>query len=134
VTISYDQEPGLAPEAFIDILERSGLGLRRPIDDPDRVARMLRQADIVLCARAEGRLVGVARSIRDFSYCTYLSDLAVDHAFQRGGIGRELIRRTHEIAGHRTSLLLVSAPDAMGYYRRIGMAPIETGWKMDRTG
>lgn len=135
VTILYGQEPELAPDAFIDILERSGLAARRPLGDRERVARMLRQADIVLCARSEdGRLVGVARSISDFSYCTYLSDLAVDRAFQRGGIGRELIRRTHEIAGRHTTLLLLSAPQAMGYYRHIGMAPIETGWKIDRIG
>lgn len=134
MTVLDGQESDLAPEAFVDILERADFAARRPLDDPERVARMLRQADILLCARVEGRLVGVARSISDFSYCTCLSDLAVDRAFQRRGIGRELIRRTHGIAGRRTTLLLLSAPDAMGYYRRIGMAPVETGWKIDRTG
>ena len=68
------------------------------MDRPEVIAAMLSNADVVLTARAEGRLVGIARAVTDFSYCTYLSDLAVDVAHQGRGIGRELIRRTHEAA------------------------------------
>lgn len=90
---------------------------------------MLANADVVVTARDEsGLLVGVSRAISDFHYATYLSDLAVDREFQRRGIGRELIRRTHEAAGLATRLILLSAPDARGYYPHIGMVQHESCW------
>ena len=93
---------------------------------------MLRHADIIVTARVERLLVGVSRAITDFSYCTYLSDLAVDEAFQRRGIGRELIRRTHEAAGLNTSLILLSAPKAQTYYPHIGMQRHDSCWYIRR--
>lgn len=118
----YAIEPDLAPAEFIDLLHRSTLAERRPVDDPDTIAGMLEHADIILTARTDsGTLVGVSRAITDYSYCTYLSDLAVDKDYQKQGIGRELIRRTHEEAGLKTALILLAAPDAAGYYPHIGM-------------
>jgi ribosomal protein S18 acetylase RimI-like enzyme len=90
---------------------------------------MLRNASVIVAARNEdGLLIGVARAISDHHYCTYLSDLAVDVAYQRQGIGRELIRRTHEIAGLKTTLILLSAPAAREYYPHIGMLPHDSCW------
>ena len=124
--VTYSNEPDLAIDAFIDVLRRSTLAERRPVADRARIARMLAHADITLCARnAAGLLVGVSRALTDYAYCCYLSDLAVDRAWQGGGIGRELIRRTHEIAGPQSMLLLLSAPDAMSYYPHIGMSKSE---------
>src|SRR6476646_83890 len=119
--ISYQLEPGLSVEEFIDLLVRSTLGERRPIEDRATMEGMLAKASIILTARHEQRLVGVSRAITDFHYCTYLSDLAVDESFQRRGIGKELIRRTHETAGLGTTLILLSAPKATTYYPHIGM-------------
>lgn len=132
MTIEYQLEPNLTPAEFVDVLVRSTLGERRPIDQPETIARMLRNADVVATARLDGRLVGVSRAITDFAYCTYLSDLAVDAAVQRRGIGRELIRRTHEAAGTHTTLLLVAAPKARSYYGHIGMQPHESCWVIPR--
>jgi predicted N-acetyltransferase YhbS len=133
VAITYAVEPGLSPHDFVDVLVRSTLGERRPVDDRDRIEEMLRNADVIVTGRADGRLVGVSRAISDFAYCTYLSDLAVDVAFQRRGIGRELIRRTHQAAGLRTNLILVAAPKAETYYPHIGMSRHESCWIMRRT-
>jgi GNAT superfamily N-acetyltransferase len=133
VTVDYRIEPDLDPAEFIDALVRSTLGERRPIDRPDVIAAMLANADIVATARVVGRLVGVSRAISDFAYCTYLSDLAVDAAFQGRGIGRELIRRTHEAAGLRTDLILIAAPKARTYYPHIGMKPHDSCWVIGRT-
>ena len=93
---------------------------------------MLQYASVIVTARAEERLVGVARAISDFSYCTYLSDLAVDVDYQRRGIGRELIRRTHDAAGGHTSLILLAAPGARSYYPHIGMRAHDSCWVVDR--
>jgi len=97
--ITYAQEPNLQPHEFVDVLRRSTLAERRPVDDERTIAGMLAHADVIVTARSpEGILVGVSRAITDFSWCTYLSDLAVDLAFQRRGIGRELVNRTHRFA------------------------------------
>lgn len=133
MTISYRFERDLEPAEFIDVLRRSGLAARRPVDEPERIARMLEQADLTVAARDEaGLLVGVARSLTDFSYCCYLSDLAVDAAFQGRGIGRELIRRTREAAGRDATLILLSAPGAMSYYPHIGLEKFDNCWGLRR--
>ena len=125
-------EPDLSVEAFVDILHRSTLALRRPVSDRELIARMLRHADVIVTARLGGQLIGVSRAISDFSYCTYLSDLAVDQAHQGKGIGRVLIRKTHEAAGLHTSLILLAAPQAETYYPHIGMRPHPSCWIADR--
>lgn len=132
LTLAYQLEPGLTPAEFVDLLVRSTLAERRPVDEPETIRAMLANAGVILTARADGLLVGVSRAITDFAYCTYLSDLAVDEAFQRRGIGRELIRRTHEAAGQNTSLILLAAPKAEAYYPRIGMAKHDSCWIIRR--
>jgi predicted N-acetyltransferase YhbS len=132
VEVTYQIEPGLGAEEFVDVLVRSTLAERRPVDEPDQIRGMLAHADIIVTARMEGRLVGVSRAISDFAFCTYLSDLAVDESHQGKGIGRELIRRTHEAAGLHTSLVLLAAPKAQTYYPHIGMTRHESCWFIPR--
>jgi hypothetical protein len=125
----YQIEPHLQATEFIDLLHRSTLAERRPVSEPETITGMLAHADIIVTARtANAILIGVSRAITDFSYCTYLSDLAVDVAVQRHGIGRELIRRTHEAAGLHTSLILLAAPQARTYYPHIGMQQHDSCW------
>jgi len=132
-SIHYTIEPDLGAEEFADVLRRSTLAERRPLEEPGTLEGMLRHAGVIVCARdGAGLLVGVSRAITDFSYCTYLSDLAVDEAFQGHGIGRELIRLTHEAAGLSTNLILLAAPKARSYYPHIGMRPHDSCWMIDR--
>ena len=89
-------------------------------------------ADVIATARnPQGLLVGVSRAITDFTYCTYVADLAVDVAFQRRGIGRDLIRRAHVAAGLHTSLILLAAPKAETYYPHIGMLRHNSCWRIE---
>jgi predicted N-acetyltransferase YhbS len=132
MAVTYQLEPDLGPDEFIDLLVRSTLAERRPVNDPETIRGMLAHADMIVTARADGVLVGVSRAITDFSFCTYLSDLAVDEAFQRQGIGRELVRRTHETAGFKTTLILLAAPKAQAYYPHIGMTKHESCWIIPR--
>jgi GNAT superfamily N-acetyltransferase len=126
--IEYGLEPELSSAEFIDLLIRSTLAERRPVDQPERIERMLRHADLILTARDAGKLVGIARSITDYSYCTYLSDLAVDRVFQARGIGRALIERTRQAAGTEALLILLAAPAAQSYYPHIGMQAHDSCW------
>ena len=131
--VAYAVEMSLSEAEFRSVLGRSGLAERRPIDEPGAIRGMLASASLLVTARAGGKLVGVSRALSDQSYCTYLSDLAVDREFQRRGIGRELIRRTHEAAGRHTTLILLAAPLARDYYPHIGMIPHDSCWIIPRT-
>jgi predicted N-acetyltransferase YhbS len=129
----YQLEPTLVADEFIDVLVRSTLAERRPVGDRRTIERMLAEADVIVTARDDaGLLIGVSRAISDFAFCTYLSDLAVDERHQRQGIGRELIRRTHEAAGLNTALILLSAPKAQTYYPHIGMTKHDSCWIIPR--
>ncbi|MFO0924564.1 MAG: GNAT family N-acetyltransferase [Pirellulales bacterium] len=130
--ITYQLEPDLRAEEFVDLLLRSTLAERRPISEKETMERMLRQASVIMTARLEGRLIGVSRAISDFAYCTYLSDLAVDENHQRLGIGKVLIQKTHEAAGLCTSLILLAAPKARSYYPHIGMEQHPSCWWIPR--
>lgn len=130
--IQYQLEPELSVDEFISVLHRSTLGERRPVDDRERIAGMLRHADLIVTARRAGYLVGVSRAITDFHFCTYLSDLAVDLSFQRQGIGQRLIDETHQAAGRQTMLVLIAAPAAQSYYPHIGMSSHPSCWYIPR--
>ncbi len=116
----YGIEADLDSAEFVDVLNRSGLGVRRPVDDLPRVAKMIQNANLIVTARDHGKLIGVARSVTDFAYCCYLSDLAVAESHQGLGVGKELINRTHDVAGRDATLILLEAPIAKGYYEHIG--------------
>ena len=81
--IQYQVEEKLSIEEFKDVLERSTLGERRPINEPERLAKMLEHGNLIVTARDNGKLIGIARSLTDFLFCTYLSDLAVDEMYQK---------------------------------------------------
>jgi len=118
--ITYQKETDLSPDEFRELLIKSTLGERRPVDDLSRMTKMVENADLIITARHEGRLVGLSRSVTDFAYCLYLSDLAVDQAYQKKGIGKELIRQT-KLHAPSANLILLSAPAAVDYYPHIGM-------------
>jgi predicted N-acetyltransferase YhbS len=118
--ITYTLENNLSSEAFREILINSGLGARRPVDDPERLRAMITNANLVITARDDGKLIGIARCVTDFVYCTYLSDLAVHQSHQGKGIGTELIRQT-KLKTPKAKLILLSAPAAITYYPKIGM-------------
>lgn len=127
--VTLQVEPSLSADDFIDILNRSTLGERRPVDDIARIKGMLKNADVIATARTEdGILVGVSRCITDYHYCTYLSDLAVDESYQKQGIGKQLVEYSHEQCGRQTNLILIAAPAAEGYYGKIGMKQHPSCW------
>jgi GNAT superfamily N-acetyltransferase len=133
VPIVHALEPDLPAREFQTILVASKLAERRPANDLDRLEPMLRNADIVATARHGGRLVGMARAVSDFSYCCYLSDLAVDATYQRRGIGKRLIAETRKKTVDGATLILVAAHAAESYYPAIGMKHLVSCWAIPRT-
>ena len=118
--IRYELNKLIDAEIFIDLLKRSTLGERRPIEDHKCMEGMVANSNLLLTAWDDDLLVGVARSMTDFHYACYLSDLAVDRAYQRQGIGKELIKRTRNELQSTCKLILIAAPDANEYYKALG--------------
>jgi len=127
--IQVARENALSIEEFRTVLVESTLGERRPVEEPARLGKMLAHANLVVTARDESRrLVGVARSLTDFAYCCYLSDLAVSRELQKQGIGRRLIEETLRHLEPGAKLILLAAPAAVDYYARVGFEKHPSAW------
>jgi GNAT superfamily N-acetyltransferase len=118
--IEYRVNAPLTVADFLSVLRASTLGERRPVDDLKCIEGMVKNANLTVCAWAGEKLVGVARSLTDFHYCCYVSDLAVDRAHQKQGIGKRLLEITKQQLGPKCGMILLSAPAAVEYYPHIG--------------
>jgi predicted N-acetyltransferase YhbS len=125
--ITYRTGNDLDLDAVIELYVDSTLGERRPVSERSRMQRMLEHANLVVTAWDGARMVGISRSLTDFVYATYLSDLAVRKSYQRTGIGRELVRLTQD-AAPRAMLILLAAPAAEKYYPHIGFEHHPQAW------
>ena len=126
--IEYKVNYPITSELFIELLKKTSLGVRRPLDDETTIKVMLENSNLIVTAWMNDQLVGVARSVTDFHYCCYLSDLAVDENIQSHGIGKHLIWLTKEELSPNCKLVLLSAPQAQGYYPKIGFEPHHSAW------
>ncbi|MFT4031955.1 MAG: GNAT family N-acetyltransferase [Siphonobacter sp.] len=130
--IVYSSERKINASEFVDVLSRSTLAERRPVDDLARMQAMLDHANVLITAWDGELLVGVSRALSDFSFCTYLSDLAVDEAYQHQGIGKRLVDLTYQAGGTKATLILLAAPKAVEYYPKIGMKRSEVCFLFER--
>jgi predicted N-acetyltransferase YhbS len=128
--IQYRDDATLTVAAAIDLYRRSGLGERRPVDRPDIFEGMLRNANLTVTAWHGARLVGISRSLTDFTYVAYLADLAVDVACQKCGIGRALIAETRARLKPECMIVLLAAPLANEYYAKVGFEHNPRAWVM----
>jgi GNAT superfamily N-acetyltransferase len=128
--ITYKVNAEINAEELSSVFRASGI--KRPVDDLPRLGRMIDHADILISAWVGNKLVGIARAITDFSYCCYLSDLAVDKNYQKNGVGKELIALLKDELGEEVALLLLASQEAMEYYPRIGFTEIDNGFKIAR--
>ncbi len=126
ITYAVNNKPSV--DEFISLLVSSTLAERRPVEDRACIEGMLKNANLIITARDENKLVGIARSITDFHYACYLSDIAVDKTYQNNGIGKQLIAHTQQQLGARCKLILLSAPDAADYYPKIGFSQHPRAW------
>lgn len=129
--IIYRTDAELNTQQLAALFDSSGI--RRPTGDLERLQKMIDNANLTVTAWDGEKLVGVARALTDFAWCCYLSDLAVHGEYQRHGIGKELVQQVRNVIGEECVLVLVSAPEAMEYYPKIGMAPVTSGWMIKRT-
>ena len=129
ITYRLDTTPDA--ESIIDLYISSGIN--RPTSDKERIANMYVNSNLIVTAWDDGKLVGISRSLTDFCYCCYLSDLAVRQEYQGTGIGKKLIALTKEKIGDQAMLLLLSAPTAMDYYPKVNFQKVDNGFIIKRT-
>ena len=126
--IEYCVGNDLDLDQMIELYQASTLGERRPVENRQTMSDMLRHANLVVTAWDEELLVGIARTLTDFSYVGYLADLAVRASHQRRGVGAHLIQQTRNKMGPDSMLVLLAAPKASEYYPRIGFSRHESAW------
>ncbi len=130
--VNFRRETDLSLEEFRRVLVESTLGERRPVEDRARLEKMVAHANLIVTARDEsGKLVGIARSLTDFAYCCYLSDLAVSREVQHQGIGRGLIEETRRHLEPGAKIILLAAPAAVDYYAKVGFERHPSAWTRD---
>ena len=118
-------------DQIIDVYNSSGIN--RPTTDKERIAKMYDNSNLIATAWDNDKLVGISRSLTDFYYCCYLSELAVRKDHQASGIGKKLIELTRNEIGEQTALLLLSAPTAMDYYPKVGFQKIDNAFLIKRS-
>ena len=128
--IRYQNNEIITADQLAEVFRASGI--RRPVEDKTRLEKMLKHADILVTAWDGERLVGVARALTDYSYCCYLSDLAVDEGYQHRGIGKQLVNEVEREIGEEAALILLASPIAMDYYPKIGFNRIKNGYIIPR--
>lgn len=132
MSIEYKINEPVTTDQFVTLLKNSTLGERRPIEDRECMEGMVSNSNLTVSAWKEGHLVGIARSVTDFHYACYLSDLAVSKEHQKFGIGKQLQILTQQQLGPKCKLILIAAPAANQYYEHIGFTNNPRCWVLER--
>lgn len=132
--IDYRRDVEITVNQAIELYRSSTLGDRRPVDRPDIFEGMLKNANLTITAWHADKLVGISRSLTDFTYVAYLADLAVDAAYQHQGIGKHLIEETRQCLGRESMIVLLAAPKANDYYPKLGFVHNPRAWILPGEG
>lgn len=130
VTTTFLINHPITTSQFAALLAQTSLGARRPLEHPATLQGMLDNANLLITAWQGETLVGVARSVTDFCFCCYLSDLAVAESVQGQGIGKALVRETFLQLQPGCKLILLAAPQAVAYYPKLGFSQHPSAWVM----
>ena len=133
MNIEYRTNAPITTEQFIELLKQSTLGERRPIDNYECMQGMIKNSNLLVSAWHNEKLIGIARSVTDFHYACYLSDLAVDKQYQKKGIGKKCQMITQKQLGPECKLIVIAAPAANTYYEKIGFTKNERCWVLNRS-
>lgn len=133
MTIVCGEEPGLSVDDYVAVLGRTTLGIKRPLHNPDRIGRLISGASLLVTARENGHLLGLARCITDWSWIAYCAELAVRDDAQGRGIGLKLIETCRDRLGKEVALTLLSEPVALEFYNHIGMKRLDNAFIWERT-
>ena len=124
MNIKYTEER-LSAEEYISFLKRTDLGSQYPKERfKERIEKLVKNVSISLVARNEDeKIVGVLFGLTDFCYWLYVTDLGVDREYEKNGIGKQLMKRAHDIAGGEKDIAvyLIANENAVPFYKKLGM-------------
>ena len=129
--ITYSIDKNITAEQLA--LTFNDAGLERPTNDLQRMKSMIDHADVIVIARKGKKIIGVGRALTDYRFCCYLSDLAVIKSYQKQGIGKKIVEKLQSFLGEEVLLLLISVPEAIEYYPKIGFKQIDRAFWIQRT-
>ena len=132
MNIEYKINEPITSEQFVGLLVKSSLADRRPVHNSECMEGVVKNCNLIVSAWHGHELIGIARSVTDFHYACYLSDLAVDQKYQKNGVGKILLYLTQEQLNEECKLILVAAPDANTYYEHLGFKNNPRCWVLDR--
>ena len=119
------KEERISSEEYIDFLKRTDLGSQYPKERfEERIKKLVTNVSISLIARNESNtIIGVLFGLTDFAYWLYVTDLGVDRDYEGQGIGRQLMKTAHEIAGGEKDIAvyLIANENAIPFYEKLGM-------------
>jgi ribosomal protein S18 acetylase RimI-like enzyme len=121
MSIVYAQEQSLSAEDYATVVGSTYMRDRRPVANLERTRRILMGSNMIVTAREDGEIVGVLRGISDGEWVCYVADLAVRDGHQRKGIGTDMLNECKRILGPGMGIVLVAYPEAVDYYKKIGM-------------
>lgn len=130
--MNYDitHQKTITKEQLSELFKNSGI--RRPYNDLNRIQKMIDYANLIITVWDNEKLVGVARCLTDFVYCCYLSDLAVDKEYQKKGIGKSILDYLKTLLTEEVSIILISAPEAMEFYPKVGFTKTDRAFLIQR--
>jgi ribosomal protein S18 acetylase RimI-like enzyme len=108
------------------------VGWQHRTRDRERLAQMVRGSMYGVYAYDDMSLVGYARAISDDAFNAYVSTVAVLPAYQRRGIGREMMRRLLEGRDH-VQFVLHARAEVHPFYLRCGFRPAPDMLRRDRS-
>ncbi len=119
------KEERITAKEYIDFLKRTDLGSQYPKERfEERISKLVDNVSISLVARNEdGRIVGVLFGLTDYAYWLYVTDLGVDREYEGQGIGSQLMRTAHDLAGGKKDIAvyLIANENAIPFYEKLGM-------------
>lgn len=119
------KEERLSAHEYIDFLKRTNLGTQYPKERfPERIEKLVRNVSISLVARNDDNMVvGVLFGLTDYAYWLYVTDLGVDRAYERQGIGKQLMKTALDLAGGEKDIAvyLIANGNAVPFYENLGM-------------
>ncbi len=132
MSIVYAQEQNLPVADYVAVLAETSMAVKRPLQNSVRIAAMLAGANFIVTAREDGVILGLARCITDYAWIAYCAELAVKESAQGRRIGAGIIAKARELLGPRIGLTLISEPDAVGFYQRVGMEQVDRAFFLTR--
>ena len=128
MSVTYAAEPGLSVEDYVAVLAETTMRTKRPLANRQRIAQMLAGANLIVTARRDGEILGLARCISDGAWICYCAELAVKESAQGLGVGANIIRTLNELLGPKVGLALFSEPEALGFYEKAGLTRLDNGF------